>query len=315
MVRFGFFQSRGQRIQRYQCKDCRKCLADTASLPLDNLRVPMDKAVQVVEMLVEGIGIRAISRLTSLHQQTVLNVLELAGGRCAALLDKKIVGLALESVQVDEVWSFVGCKQRNNLTQDPERGDQYVFMGMDADSKLILNFHVGKRDDANAQIFLFDLRRRIGNTCQITTDGFGPYFNAVPMAFGNDVHYAQLIKVYGITSDINNPDRRYSPSHCVGVRTLTNIGWPIQERISTSFIERTNLSVRLFNRRLTRLTLGYSKKLVNLRHSIALLIAHFNFCRVHSTVKKTPAMAAGITDHRWTIAELLAPEPESNLVG
>jgi len=259
--------------------------------PLDNLRVPFEKAVQITHLLVEGVGIRAIERLASVHRDTVLAVLEVVGQKCARLLDQKVRNVDFPTVQVDELFAFVGCKERNNETQDRERGDQYVYLGVDSDSKFIINFTVGKRDPVTTQIYIQYLKNRVQTPFQLTTDGFTPYPNEVLYTFGREAHYAQLVKQYANPNDgTKGVERRYSPSVCTGIRKTIRIGNPDREQISTSYVERTNLSVRIFNRRFTRLTLGYSKKLANLKHSVALFIAHFNFCRVQRTQTDTSAV-------------------------
>jgi IS1 family transposase len=276
---------------------------------LDNLRVPFGKAVQITHLLVEGVGVRAIERLTSVHRDTVLAVLEVVGQKCARLLDQKVRNHPFQNVQVDELFAFVGCKERNNETKDSERGDQYVYLGIDADSKFIINFTIGKRDPVTTQIYIQDLHKRVQTPFQLTTDGFLSYPNEIFYTFGQGAHYAQLVKQYAAAIDGEKGyHRRYSPSHCTGIRKIVRSGNPDRDLISTSYVERTNLSVRLFNRRFTRLTLGYSKKLANLKHSVALFIAHFNFCRKHSTIAQTPAQFAGLADHQWSIEELLKSE-------
>lgn len=296
-------------FQRYRCKQCRKSYSDIPLKPLDNLRVPFDKAVQIVHLLVEGVGVRATARLASVNCHTVLNVLETVGQKCARLLDQKVRNISFPNVQVDELFAFVGCKERNNETQDSERGDQYVYLGIDADSKFIINFAIGKRDPVTTQIYIQDLHKRVQTPFQLTTDGFTAYPNEIAYTFGQGAHYSQLVKQYAAAIDGQKGyHRRYSPSHCTGARKVVRIGNPDRDLISTSYVERTNLSVRLFNRRFTRLTLGYSKKLANLKHSVALFIAHFNFCRKHSTIAQTPAQSCGLSDHQWSIEELLKSE-------
>ena len=275
--------------------------------PLDGVRIEAEKAHQVIHLMIEGMGIRAIQRFTGLHQETVLNILAAAGQQCARLLDERMRGLTIEALQVDELFAFVGCKERMNLTNDYERGDQYMFMGMDAQTKLIVSHMIGKRDGSTAGLLMKDLRSRIPGRFQLTTDGFGPYSTWVNYAFQRQIDFAQLIKLYANPIDGQISERRYSPSHCIGSRILVRCGKPDRARISTSYIERQNLNVRLFNRRFTRLTLGYSKKIEYLRHSAALFVAYHNFCKVHSTLKKTPAMAAGLTDRVWEISDIVAP--------
>lgn len=204
------------------------------------------------------------------------------------------------------MFSFVYCKQYNNITKDPERGEQYTFLAVDRASKLILPHYVGKRDGHSTDAFINDLRKRIKGRTQITTDGLQAYVAAMIESFYGNVDFAQQIKTYHNYPTITPQDHRRYSSHGVKmVKTLVHIGNPNRESISTSHVERTNLTVRLFNRRFTRLTLGYSKKLANLKHSVALFVAYFNFCHVHKTHGKTPAQAAGLTDHVWTVRELI----------
>ena len=300
----GSYHNRNRVVQRFFCLRCGKSFSE--SQPLDGLRVDFKQAAQVVHLLCEGMGIRAISRFTNLDQKTVLRILESAGEKCAQLLDSKIRNVAVESIQCDEMYSFVFCKEANNKQQLPGIGEQYTFLAVDRKSKLILSHRVGKRTPENTDVFIQDVRQRVKPGCQLTTDGFMPYWPAVNAAFGQDVHFAQQTKVYA--SAFPMPKRlrhELKPQGVKEVRTTIRTGNPDRALISTSHVERTNLSVRLFNRRYTRLTLGYSKVLENLKHSTALLIGFFNFCRVHSAHGQTPAQAAGITDHAWTIEELL----------
>jgi len=301
--RFGFHKG----FQRYQCKQCKKTFSDIPEKPLDNLRVPFEKAVQITHLLVEGCGVRAIERLTGVHRDTVLAILEVVGYKCARLLDQKVRNHPFGFVQVDELFSFVGCKERNNVNQSREIGEQYVYLGVDAQTKFIINFAIGKRDPVTTQIYVQDLKKRVQAPFQLTTDGYAPYAPEVFYAYQDSrIHFAQLVKQYAADIDGQKGyERRYSPSQCISTRKVIRRGHPARDQISTSYVERTNLSVRLFNRRFTRLTLGYSKKLANLKHSVALFIAHFNFCRKHSAVAQTPAQACGLADHQWTIEELL----------
>jgi transposase-like protein/IS1 family transposase len=299
----GRFQNKNRLVQRYQCLRCGKTFSE--SQPLDGVRIEKDKAVQVVNLLVEGVGIRSIARLTGLHQETVLNVLKTAGEQCQQVLDERIRNVQVEAIQVDEIWCFCGCKERQNTTGNYERGDQYLFHAVESKSKLIISHNIGKRDSGQTLTLIDDLGKRVTSRFQLTTDGFEAYKTVVPQVLGGRVDFAQLIKIYSATPNLPGPERRYSPGVCTGARRIMRCGTPDLTRVSTSYIERANLSIRLFNRRFTRLTLGFSKKIDYLKASIALLICHFNFCRVHSAHGLTPAQAAGITDHAWTIGELL----------
>jgi IS1 family transposase/transposase-like protein len=301
--RRGFYRNKNFNVQRFECLKCGTSFSDKQ--PLDNLRVDFKQACQVLDLLAEGMGIRAASRLTGLHQQTVLNVLARAGSKAGRFLDTTVRNVQPESVQADEMFCFVGCKERSNVTHDPFRGDQYLFLAMDSGSKLIISHVIGKRSPQNTERVLADLRQRVTCRFQLTTDGFEAYKIAVRRMIGSEVDFAQLVKIYANRGDVNNPERRYSPTRCTGTRIRVRNGNPDRELISTSYIERANLSVRLFNRRFTRLTLGYSKKFEYLIHSINLFVFHYNFIRQHSAHKQTPAMAAGLSKHPFTFEELL----------
>jgi IS1 family transposase len=273
------------------------------------MRIDPQKAFQVVHLLAEGVGIRACERLTGLNRHTVLAILETAGQKCDRLLDAKIRNVRVEQVQVDEIWAFVHCKQARAEAFAHDHGDQFTYLAVERTSKLILSHFVGKRTKENCAIFLGDLQRRTANRFQLSTDGFIGYIGgkvepgAVEQAFGTAIDYGTEIKAYDHEVGIQ---RRYSPPRCTGVKRRARIGQPDEGMITTSHVERTNLSVRIFNRRFTRLTLGFSKKLANHKHAVAIFVAHFNFCRVHSAHGQTPAMASGLTDHPWSIPELLA---------
>ncbi len=299
--KFGKFGPK--KIQRYRCKQCGKTFSEYQEKPLEEMRIPMEKALQALHLMVEGVGIRSISRITGLHIETVLALLEKAGERAARLLDSQIRGVVAKQVQVDEIFGFVYCKQKHVKNDDRTIGDQYSFVSFDRESKLVLNYVIGKRTAGNAQKLMDDLALRLANRPQISTDGFTPYIDAVEWAFGANVDYAQLVKVYAG----NEAGReRYSPSECIGAVPSVITGHPDPKMICTSHVERNNLTMRIFLRRLTRLTLGFSKKLENLNHAIALHFAYYNFCRVHRSLRVTPAMEAGISDHVWTIQELIA---------
>jgi transposase-like protein/IS1 family transposase len=306
--KFGRFQNHNRIVQRYQCLKCGKTMSE--SQPLDGLRVDFKQAAQVVHLLCEGMGIRSIERFTGLNRRTVLGILATAGRKCAALLDAKIHDVQCSSVQCDELYSFVFCRELQNKLHLPEIGEQYTFLGVDRESKLILSHYVGKREQDSTDVFIADLRKRVKGEPQITTDGFSCYQPAVENAFGENVHFAQQVKQYAdgtLLTKLRRRLRRSMPreKRCVGVKTTIRIGNPDRALISTSHVERTNLSVRLFNRRYTRLTMGYSKTLENHQHALALFIFHFNFCRIHSAHGQTPAMAAKIENHQWTIEEFL----------
>lgn len=307
--KFGTYYRDGNRIQRLKCKLCDAVTSDTALRPLGNLRVPIEQAVQVVSLLVEGMTIRGASRITRLHQQTILNILEVAGEKSAALLRDRIHGIAAENVEVDELYSYVGMRPENAHPQDIGRGEIYCYLGTDRDSKLIISHLVGKRGAPGCVVLMKDLQSRLSGRTQLSTDGYPAYCapnGAVSKAFGGTVDYGIEVKQFGREE---GPVGRYRPAKCLGAKRASVIGAPDMRTINTSRVERLNLSVRHFTRRFTRSTLGYSKTLRNHRHAVALFIAHFNFCRCHSSLKngipRTPAMMAGLTEHPWTIGELL----------
>jgi len=267
--------------------------------------VDFKQACQVLNLLSEGCGIRATSRLTGLHQQTVLNVLARAGSKAARFLDATVRNIKPESVQADETWCFVGCKEANNDCHDPFRGDQFLFLAIDSGSKLIISHVLGRRSPIQTETFLKDLRSRVPEHFQLTTDGYEPYKTCAPRTIGKAVDFAQLVKIYANPKDSISGERRYSATQCIGSRVVIRRGNPDTAKISTSYVERANLTNRLFNRRFTRLTLGFSKKIEYLRHSVDLFVFAYNFIKLHKKHGKTPAMAAELTSHVWTFEELL----------
>ena len=285
-------------MQRYACDRCGKSFSE--SQPLDGVRIETKQVEQAVHMLVEGMGIRAVSRLTGLDTKTVMNILEAAGQKAAAFLDAKVLNVKTDEIQADEIHTFVGCKAANTTADDMERGDFFTYLAISRHSKLIISSVVGKRTGENTDLFLADLRRRVNGTFQLTTDAAQIYcgWSGVRKAFGNSITYATETKYFG--KPVNFVNRRL-----IGVKRIPRIGKPDMRVATTCHCERTNLSVRTFTRRFTRCTLGYSKKLENLKYAVALFVAHFNFCRVHSANGLTPAHTAGLTDHTWTIEELL----------
>jgi IS1 family transposase len=270
-------------------------------------RLKTEKRTQVVAALVEGVSINATCRMTGVAKHTVLNLLRDLGCACAEYHNKTIRNLKVKRVQCDEIWAFCYSKDKN--VPDDKRntfgfGDVWTWTGIDADTKLIISYLIGSRKASAALEFMKDLASRISNKFQLTTDGYRMYADAVEKSFGGDIDYAMLIKIFGTSGD--SPESRYSPATCIGCRTGVLSGEPDQNHISTSFVERQNLTMRMGMRRFTRLTNGFSKKIENHGHAVALHFMHYNFCRVHKTLRVTPAMEAGLTDHVWTIEELLA---------
>jgi IS1 family transposase len=266
--------------------------------------LPIEKQIQIVSALVEGNSIRATARMVGVEHKTVMRVLLRVGDRCGQILNERMRRLPCKIVQLDEIWTFVAKKERRLTADDnpTEVGDQYVFVSMDSESKLIPSFYVGKRSGASAWHFVQDLQTRLSNRVQLTTDGFRPYLPAVEDAFGADVDYAMLIKTY---QEGGENDKRYSPGEFVNALPIPVTGNPKPHLISTSHIERQNLTIRMQLRRFTRLTNAFSKKLENLKAALSLHFAWYNFCRIHSTLRITPAMASCISDHIWDFQELL----------
>lgn len=278
--------------------------------------LPREKQIQIVSALVEGMSIRSTERLTNVHRDTVMRLGLRVGAGCRRLMDGMMRGLNVNLIELDEQWAFIGKKQKH--VREEERGtalgDCYVFVALDATSKAVLSYVVGKRTAENTVALAKDLRARIVNRPQITADGFAPYPGAIEEAFGADVDFATLIKTYAVTPG-NQAAVRYSPGTITGIEKKVVTGDPDKSAISTSLIERFNLTTRMSSRRFTRLTSGYSKKIENHAAAIALQFAHYNVVRWHETIRCTPAMAAHVTDHPWTVGELLdaalsAPEPE-----
>jgi IS1 family transposase len=255
-------------------------------------------------LLVEGSSLRSISRIADVSINTVTKLLEDAGEACIKLHDENVRNVKASRIQCDEIWSFNYCKQRNvgKATAAPmDAGDVWTWTAIDADTKLIVTYAVGDRTLSCARLFMEDLKDRLSNRVQLTADGHRAYVEAVEGAFGGDVDFAQLQKIYkGSTS----PAGRYSPPECVGAIKHTVTGNPDQAHVSTSYVERANLSIRMGNRRFTRLTNAFSKKIDNHVHALALYFAFYNFCRIHKTLKVTPAMAAGITDSLWSLEDI-----------
>ncbi len=267
-------------------------------------KLTIEERARILHLLCEGMSIRAITRLTGASKNTVAKLLIDAGKACAAYHDATVRNVKSERVQVDEIWSFTYAKQKNVAAAKdaPEgAGDTWTWTALDADSKMILSYFVGGRDGECAMWFMDDLAARLANRVQLTSDGHRAYLEAVEGAFGCDVDYAQLVKIYGPT--ITAPGR-YSPAECTGIRKRTVEGKPDADHISTSYVERQNLTMRMHMRRFTRLTNAFSKKVENHAHAVALHMLYYNFVRIHKTLRVTPAMAAGVTDRLWEIADI-----------
>ncbi len=275
--------------------------------------LPLDRQIAVVSALVEGMSIRSVERLTNTHRDTVMRLGVRIGNACARLHDRTVRDVRPSTIQLDELWAFIGKKQRRVTQKDaPEKGDCYTFIAMDKNAKAILSYWSGKRTSESTHFFLGDLRSRVLGAPVIFSDGFNAYPDAIDWAFGHQCHYGQVVKKFRGEPAVDAA-RRYSPGYVVGIERRVVRGRPNPRAICTSHIERQNLNVRMQSRRFTRLTNGFSKKIENHAAAFSLLVAHHNFCRVHETLKTTPAVEIGLTDHEWSIAELIeAATSESN---
>jgi IS1 family transposase len=268
-------------------------------------KLPSEKRAQALQMMAEGISLRSMTRLTGISRTTLIKLLEDAGQAFSEYQDRVLVNLPCKRIQVDEAWAFCYAKQKNVPTAKaaPEgAGDIWTWVGLDADTKLVASFHVGGRDSEAAGTFIDDLAPRFASRIQLTSDGHRPYLEAIEGAFGAGIDYAMLVKLYGPAPE---GQRRYSPAECVGSRKIPVAGNPDPKHVSTSYIERQNLNIRMGNRRMTRLTNAFSKKAENHSHMMAIYFMHYNFVRIHQTLKITPAMAAGVTPMLWEMSDMV----------
>ena len=267
-------------------------------------KLNLQKRVQILSCLIEGNSIRSTARITGTSKNTVVKLLCNVGTACAEYQDKALRNLKCKRVQCDEIWSFCYAKEKN-VPEDKKGqfgyGDVWTWTAVCADSKLVPAWLIGNRDAETAALFMKDLASRFGHRVQLTTDGHRAYLDAVEQAFGCEIDYAMLVKLYGKDPE---GEKRYSPAKCVGAERHNITGNPDPKHISTSYAERQNLTMRMSMRRFTRLTNAFSKKVENLGHSVALYFMYYNFGRIHQTLRVPPAMEAGITDHVWTLAEI-----------
>ncbi len=275
-------------------------------------RLPIEKRAQMINLLVEGMSMRAVSRIADVSINTVTKLLKEAGAACSEYQHRTLRDLPCKRVQCDEIWAFCYAKEKNVAPENKGIlgfGDVYTWTGMDADTKLMVSYIVGKRDADYAEAFIDDLASRLSSRVQLTTDGHKLYLAAVEQSFHGAIDYAILNKLYGEAPKEDR--RRYSLTEYKGFTKGVVSGNPDPKHISTSYVERQNLTMRMGMRRFTRLTNGFSKKVENLEHAVSLHFMHYNFCRIHKSLRVTPAMAAGVTDHVWSIEELarLIPEP------
>jgi IS1 family transposase len=263
-----------------------------------------DKQIAIVSALTEGSSIRSIERMTGIHRDTIMRLGVKVGQGCKALMDFKLQDLSCTRLELDEIWGFVGKKEKHVKPEDgKDVGSVWTFCAIDAETKLVPAFRVGQRDAATANAFLKDVAERMRSKVQISTDGLSAYVNAIENAFGGNADYGQIIKVYG--SETGSENRRYSQPEFVSAEKKVIAGRPDMDLISTSYIERLNATTRLHMRRLTRLTLAFSKKRENFEAAVALHFAYYNFVKRHNTLRCTPAMAAGVTGSFWSVGELV----------
>jgi IS1 family transposase len=270
-----------------------------------NKLTAQDRA-KIIHLLCEGMSLRAVTRLTGVSKTTVSKLVVDAGQASAWYQDRVFQSLTCKRLQVDEIWGFVAAKQKNVGTikrPQTDAGDAWLWLATDADTKLVPCWHVGTRDGDAAMEFIDDLASRLANRVQVTTDGHKAYLYAMDAAFGGEVDYAQLVKLYGAAQD--SAKGRYSPAECTGIVKTRVSGHPDMSKVSTSYAERNNLNIRMHSRRMTRLTNAFSKKMENHAHAMALHFLYYNFVRIHKTLKVTPAMAAGVTDRLWEVADMV----------
>jgi IS1 family transposase len=263
-----------------------------------------EKKVLAVSMLAEGSSIRAIERVTNIHRDTIMRLGVRVGEACAKIHDEKMRGVASKNIEVDEIWGFIGAK-RKNANRVGAYGDVWTFIALDADTKLIPSFVVGKRDAYHTKMFINDLAERVSNRIQLSSDSMTSYADAVERGFGSEVDYGQIEKTYQVTNLNKDAASRYSPCDVVKVERAVVTGMPDVSRISTSHVEKQNHTLRMHCRRLTRLTNAFSKKIENFEAAVALNFAYYNFCKTHGAIRMTPAQAAGVENSAWTVAELV----------
>ena len=293
--------------QRYRCTICHVTFIEPVERSLGNMILAEQKVLSVLQHIVEGCSIRTTSRITEVHPRTILNLLTIVGEKCERMMRERIKGLAVKEVQCDEIWGFVGMKEKTKVRKGETSdsiGDAWTFVAFERHTKMVLAWDLGRRTEADTIIFTDKLAHATRGTFQVTTDGFKPYQHAVVLSLGvQHVDFAQLVKLY-----TSNPESetRYSPAECTGAKKVPIYGDPDMAKVCTSHVERQNLNIRMGMRRMTRLTNAFSKKWTKLYATLAVFFTYHNFCRVHSSLRVTPAMEAGITDHIWSLSELLA---------
>jgi transposase-like protein/IS1 family transposase len=296
-------------LQRFRCQTCSRTFTQKHNRPLGKMRLSYDHALSCLKLLIEGVSIRSTERITGVGKRTILSLLLLTGRRCEQIMDKRISQIKVKEVQADEIWGFVGCKQKtkNRLGKGDDMGDAWCFVAIERYYRLILAWHLGQRTVEDTETFIEKLNHATAGEFQLTTDGFEGYPEAVSLSLGVRVSFAQLIKTYRAAHPQQSPEgeRRYSPSHVLEIKKVARIGQPDPDQICTSHVERQNLTIRMMMRRMTRLTNAFSKKRENLRAAFALHFAYYNFCRIHRSIRCTPAMEAGVTKRVWELKDLM----------
>jgi IS1 family transposase len=269
-------------------------------------QLSLEKRTQIIQQLVEGSSLRATSRITGASRTTIIKLLEEVGKACIEFHDKQVRNLQSRLVQCDEIWSFVYAKEKNAPDEKKAdgAGDVWTWVGIDSETKLVISWFVGNRDAESGSEFMHDVAGRVANRIQLTTDGHRPYLKAVDDAFGMDIDFAQLVKIYG-GAEGTGPEKRYSPAECTGAKQVRVSGHPDKKHISTSHIERQNLTMRMHMRRFTRLTNAFSKKIENHAYAIALHFVYYNFVKIHQTLRVAPAMEAKLIDRLWDISDIV----------
>lgn len=293
--------------QRYRCLTCRKTCSERPERPLGAMNLPLDRALLCLNLLCEGSSVRAIERITGTEKKTILRLLVQVGEGCERMMAETIKDVAVKDVQADEVWTYIRAKQgtvTRKQIADPDAGDSFCYIGIERHSKLILAWHLGRRNTWDAHDFIVKLSSATAGDFQLSTDGFNAYPNAVEFALGSRVAYGQTIKEFGSMG--GTEARRYAPPRLIGQEKIAVSGSPDEDRICTSHVERSNWTLRGHLRRFTRLSNGFSRKKSNLRAALALYFAYYNFVRMHKSIRMTPAMKAGVTRKPWSLAELLA---------
>ena len=293
--------------QRFRCRTCRKSFSERPPRPLGSMQLPLEKALLCLHLLCEGNAVRSIERIVDVDKKTILKLLVQVGEGCERMLAETVKAVPVRDVQADELWTYIRCKQgtrERNKIADPDAGDAYCYFGIERNSKLILAWHLGRRNTWDAHDFIVKLSTATAGSFQLSTDGFNAYPNAVEYAFGARVDYAQVVKEFGSAG--GEEARRYAPPRLIGQQKISVSGSPAEDRICTSHVERANWTLRGHLRRFTRLSNGFSRKKENLRAALALYFAYYNFVKFHKAVRMTPAMAAGIARKPWSLGELLA---------